>query len=393
MAEISKIQLPGGGIYDLKDATARSAIAGGISFIVAWDGASTPVVSGIPDGVVVTYNGTTYTGTLSAETTGSGTHAQAGAFYLVKSSTTPSSETLDIFDEYIPVGTDGSKYWEKLGDTKFDLSGVVTDVSLSGTTTSAITGYTNSPTATVVGTSSTFSVTQPTISVTPSQTYLGATASGANTAWNSTDSKTVVTGYNSTTTDTFVKSISATDTNKLVTTSIPNVTSAGTASSWTFTMGSGDNSETLIIGGSNSTAPTLGTAITAATGSLSSSGTGAAVVTAVSADSTGSALTGLGTASTADVVGTSSTFTITQPTVSLGTNASTAAGRVQVATGISSATASGGSVGWNSTDSKTVLTGLGTASTTAVVTEVTANITKGNGTHDSSTFPDNTPSE
>ena len=55
MADISKIQLPGGGIYDLKDATARSAIAGGVAFIVAWDGTSTPVVSGIPSGVTVTY--------------------------------------------------------------------------------------------------------------------------------------------------------------------------------------------------------------------------------------------------------------------------------------------------------------------------------------------------
>ena len=117
MADISKITLPSGNTYEIKDATARSIISGGISFIIAWDGNSTPVVADIPYGVTVTYNSTDYTGTLSAETTGSGTHAQAGAFYLVASATQPSSQTLDKYDEYVPVGTTGSKYWEKIGDT------------------------------------------------------------------------------------------------------------------------------------------------------------------------------------------------------------------------------------------------------------------------------------
>ncbi len=92
MADISKITLPSGNTYDIKDATARQIISGGVSFIIAWDGASTPVVADIPYGVTVTYNDTDYTGTLSADS------ATAGAFYLVKSSTTPSGETLDIYD-------------------------------------------------------------------------------------------------------------------------------------------------------------------------------------------------------------------------------------------------------------------------------------------------------
>ena len=356
MADISKITLPSGNTYDIKDATAREMISGGVSFIIAWDGASTPVVADIPAGVVVHYNDTDYTGSLSAES------ATAGAFYLVKSSTQQSG-TLDIYDEYVPVGTTGSKTWEKIGDTQLNLTDVVTGVTLTkatdvvlgeGTTftasSSAVTfGALTNHTDTVLGTGSTFTVTQPTISVTPSTTYLGATASG--TAVGADGTASAVTGYANPTTDTFVKSVSAETGKNLVTTTVPNVT-ANTAvtankSTWTFTMGSGDASETLIIGGGNgsdvtATNVTLGTAITVATGATSTTGTGDAVVTGVTVGSSASALTGLGTPSTATCL--TGVKVTAQPTVALGSNDSTATGRVQVATGITSASASGTAV-------------------------------------------------
>lgn len=55
------------------------------------------------------------------------------------------------------------------------------------------------------------------------------------------------------------------------------------------------------------------------------------------------------------VIGSDATFTITQPTIALATDTTSGTGKVQVATGISSASASG--------DSVTALTGLGTPST------------------------------
>lgn len=408
MAEISKITLPSGNTYDIKDATARQMISGGVSFVIAWDG-GVPTVANIPAGVKVVYNGTTYTGTLDAD------DAQAGAFYLVKSATTPSGETSDIYDEYVPVGTTGSKTWEKIGDTQVDLSDVVTGVSLT------------KQTDTVIGSDATFTVTQPTITlaedastgvtfvrggtskymaasasgtaVTPTTTNIKATASGASTAWNSKDSVTAVTGYSNPSTDTFVKSVSAETNKNLVTTTVPNVTAAGSASTWNFAMGSGDASETLIISGGNSTAPTLGTAITVATGATSTSGTGDAVVTGVTIGSSASAITGLGTPDTDTVIGADSTFTITQPTIALTTGATAGTGVVSVATGISSVTqptislsaedstatgraqfiqsvdtskklkgtASGAGVAWNDKDQVTVLTDS---------TDV--NVTKGN---------------
>jgi hypothetical protein len=242
MPDISRIKLPSGNVYDIKDAVARQMISGGVSFIIAWDGTNVPDVSTIPEGVVVTYNGRSYTGTLTAEATQeiivegqtvTVPGATPGAFYLVRSST--SAGVSDHYDEYVPVGATGSKTWEKIGDTQIDLSDVVTDVGLSKATD------------TVIGSDATFKMTQPTITlaedstngnvsyvkggttkymsatasgtaVTPSTTNVKATASG--TAVGANGTANAVTGYPNATTDTFVKSVSAETGKNLVTTSI-----------------------------------------------------------------------------------------------------------------------------------------------------------------------------
>lgn len=407
MPDISKITLPSGNSYDIKDTTARQMISGGISYIIAWDGTSTPVVGDIPAGVKVKYNGTTYTGILSADS------AEAGAFYLVKSSSTPSGETLDIYDEYVPIGTTGSKTWEKLGDTQLNLSDVVTNVELSKSTTNFVTGYASPTTDNVIGADATFTVTQPTITVTPTTTNVKATASGANTAWNSKDQVSAVTGYSSVSTDSFVTSVSADTTKKLVTTTVTGVSGSTTSSkataaaSQTTATGSGTtsttntdwlkgisvSSETLIIGAatlntqtttqytfSDVTVPiAAGTATTVATGSVTTGGSGAAIVTNVTIGSTATAITSLGTPSTKDVIGASATFTITQPTIALASGATAGTGVIGVATGISSASASGANVAWNSKDQVSAITGLGTATTVAGLdSSTTITVTKGN---------------
>ena len=398
MAEISRIKLPSGNSYEIKDAVARQMISGGVSFIIAWDGTDAPVVANIPEGVIVKYNSTNYTGTLTADS------AEAGAFYLVKSSINPSSETLDIYDEYVPVGTTGSKVWEKIGDTQVNLSDVVTGVSLSKQTdvvlgeattftngTSTVT-FSGGTTDKVLGEATTFSVSKPTVTVTPSTTNIKGTASG--TAVGANGTAAAVTGYPNTTTDTFVKSVSAetgknlvttsiVPTNgtesvskvtktasKLVTTTIPNVTgnsnvsipnvtgnSAVTAnkSTWTFTMGTGNDSETLIIGGGNgsdvtatnttlgtnlsASKVTLGTAITAATGAVASTGTGSDIVTAV---------------------------TISDKTVAKAGSAVTVATGATDENGTGDAVVTGVTVG----TSGSALTGLGTPSTANALTGV-----------------------
>lgn len=324
MPDISKIKLPSGNIYDIKDAVAREMISGGITYNIAWDGASEPDVTLIPAGIVVTYEEVEYTGTLSAN------NAQPGSFYLVKSSTDPSSETLDIYDEYVPIGATGSKTWEKIGDTKIDLSDVVTGVTLSKQTSNVLGSGTI-------------------ITVTPSTTYLGATASG--TAVGADGTVAAITGFGTHSTDTFVKSVSAETNKKLVTTTIPNVTGNTTVtankSTWTFTMGSGDAAETLIIGGGNgsdvtATNTTLGTAITAATGATAANGSGDAIVTGVTIGESAAALTALGTPTTSNVL--TGVKITSQPIISLASNGSSGTGRIEVATGIASASASGDQV-------------------------------------------------
>lgn len=402
MPDISRIKLPSGNVYDIKDAVAREIISGGVSFIIGWDGISIPDVTKIPEGIVVTYNGTSYTGTLAAD------DARPGAFYLVRSSTL--AGVSDHYDEYVPVGESGSRAWEKIGDTQIDLSDIVTDVDLSKATD------------TVIGSDATFKITQPTITlaedatngnvsyvkggttkymaatasgtaVTPSTTNVKATASG--TAVGANGTANAITGFPNATTDTFVKSVSAetgknlvttsiVPTNgtesvskvtktasKLVTTTVPNVTgntdvsvpnitgnSSVTAnkSTWTFQMGTATGeTETLIIGGGNgsdvsatntvlgtantASKVTLGTAKTVATGAVASTGTGSDVVTAV---------------------------TISDKTVAkVGTAVTVATGETDEE-GTGAAVVTGVTIG----SSASALTGLGTPTTAAALTGV-----------------------
>lgn len=386
---ISQIQLPSGGSYEVKDATARTDIATeastrasevtrlegligsitSIKFVVAWSGETVPVVANIPQGVVVTYNGTNYTGTKSPST------AEVGTFYLVHSS----SETRNTFDEYVVIGsTPYTYYWEKIGTTDVDLSGYVTNVTL------------NQQTDVVLGEATTFTASG--TAVTPSTTYLGATASGtavgkttkylsasaSGTAVGANGTASAVTGYPNTTTATAIDGFSLVSGN-LVTDTVNGMATTGSASTWSFTMGTGTDAETLIISGTNSVAPTVAQK-TFATGAIGD-GTGDEVVTDVTTDAshTHQVLASLGTPSTATVltgvkVTTQPTITltanastdtgrityveslgtVTQPTITLASNSSSATGRVQVATGISSVTQPSITVGTN--DKVTALT-------------------------------------
>ena len=373
---IERITLPSGNTYYIADREIRDVvdsisqtIAGGVSYIVAWDGTAAPVVANVPAGVVIIYNDVTYTGTLAADS------AQAGAFYLIKSSTQVG--TLDVYDEYVPVGSSGSKTWEKIGDTQLDLTNVVTGVTL------------NKQTDTVIGTDATFTITQPTVALSTGATagdgvisvatgITSATATGGGAAWNSKDQKTVVTSYPGVT-GSAASSVTPT-TKKLAVTTVTGVSGSTTPdvvksrSSQTTATGAGTSSSTntdwlkgvsvsngvLTIGAatlntqttysagapSSITIPTAASsATTVATGSVTTTGDGADIVTDVAVGDTVTVLTGLGTPNTANVIGSSATFTNTQPTITV----------TPTTTNIK-ATASGANTAWNSKDSVTVLT-------------------------------------
>lgn len=379
---IRKITLPSGGTYVIKDDSTNdqkgtlqaqidalsSAIAGGVSFIVAWKGTSTPVVADIPKGVVVTYNGTNYTGTLEASS------AQAGAFYLVYSGTQEGNK--DVYDEYVVIDTGTSsspvKGWEKIGDTQITFG---TDVVLGEATTftnsSSAVSFSGGTTDVVLGEATTFTASGTAVGRTTK--YVTFSASG--TAVGANGTANAVTGYSNVTTDSFLQD-SDISFSKLVTTTVPNVTNAGSASTWSFSMGTGNDAETLIISGANSVAPTLGTAKTVATGATSDTGGGSSIVVDVQANQDHVAITALGTPATATVLTgvqvtsqpsitrtikdtqttgsmkyVESIDTITQPTISVGTN-----DKVTAIKTLGTATAAAQTITVGTNDKVTVLT-------------------------------------
>lgn len=415
MPDISKITLPSGNTYDIKDATARQMIAGGISFNIvhtqaAWASTTAPTAANIPAGVKAYYNsGASYvTGTLAASAD------TVGTFYLVYSNTQKGD--VDIYDEYVTVEpTTGTYVWEKIGDTQLDLSSVIASLALTGTSQSVVTGVAADGTDTVLGTGSTFAVSGDDVTVVTgvSTTKASATASGAAISAVSGDNVTVVTGYAAPTTDTFVKSVSAETGKNLVTTTVTGVQASTTtaskataATSQTTASGSGTASSTntdwlkgvsvaneiLTIGAATMDTQTTtqftfadvtvpikaASATTVATGATSESGTGDAVVTGVTVGSSASALTGLGTPSTDTVIGTGSTFTVTQPTITLATGSS---GDITIATGSSGTDSVWGASSTiaASGDNVTALTGVKASGTAAVVKSVTATPTMGDG--------------
>lgn len=107
MADISKITLPSGTTYNIKDETARDAIAGLTSFeyVICTDASNTP------QGVSWKSGNTTITGTLAPA---SGTK---GKIYLVPSQ----NGTKDIYDEYMTIGSGSSFVWEMFGNTDVHL--------------------------------------------------------------------------------------------------------------------------------------------------------------------------------------------------------------------------------------------------------------------------------
>lgn len=413
---ISKITLPSGATYDIKDASAWAAIGAltGISFSVAWNGSSAPTVANIPKGVTVTYQGTAYTGTKEAST------ANTGTFYLVYSGT--QKDETDIYDEYVVVTNGSTKTWEKIGDTgakfsdivlKKQTASVIKTVSIDKQPTFNAPGTTTDE---VLGSGTTFTVSKPGVTVSNTSTFLGASVSGGSV--NIDSSVKAITGFGTHTTknalganatftttvtptttnikatasgtdvgangiETFVKSYPGT-TSKLVTTSISGVSGSTTASKVTavtpqttatggstasqtntdWLRGVSVTGETLTIG-----AATLDTQttkqFTAEDVTVPKAAAAITVATgSLAATGTGSeVMTGLGTASTASAL--TGVKVTSQPTISLATGATSGTGVISVATGITSASTTA-----LDKDTITAITALGTPETANAVTAI-----------------------
>lgn len=354
MADISKIKLPSGNEYDIKDAVARQMISGGVSFNIVWtqaDYASSTAptaakLATIPAGAVVAYNNgaSTAAGTLVADGDASSTTYTPG-FYLVYSKT--QAGTVDKFDEYVTIthaGNPPTYSWEKIGDTQIDLSNIVTDVELDKST------------ASVIGSNSTFTVTQPTVALSTGATAgtgVVSLVTGISGASASGDSVTALTGLGSPSTKSAI-----------------GASSTFTITQPTISMALADSSATGKVG--------VITGVSASTTKLKASASGADVGWSDSDEVT--ALTGLGTPTTATAL--TGVKVTAQPSVALSTGATAGSGVISVATNASGTTqyiggtASGGGAAWNSKDAKTVVTGYASPGSDTFMKSVSATTKK-----------------
>ena len=398
---IEKITLPSGNSYWIADREIRDVvetlsqtIAGGVSYNVGWDGTGEPVVGNIPAGVEVEYEGTTYTGTLTAN------NATPGAFYLVKSDT---QTDMDVYDEYVPVGEAGNKTWEKIGNTQADLSDLVTAVSLT------------KQTDTVIGSDATFTITQPTIALATGATAGTGVISVATGITSVTDPSTTLSAESSSGTGRaeFVQSVSTTKlsasvnlgtpstsnvassvtptTKKLATTTVTGVsgsttpdvvktrssqttatggaTASNTNTDWlkgvsvtnkvlTFGAATPETQTTYSAGEPSSiTIPTAaGSATTVATGAVTTTGSGADIVTDVAVGDTVAAVTGYASPTATIASGSTGDVTVATGGTTKYMSASTSGTGVTPTTTNIKATASGANTAWNNKDQVTVLT-------------------------------------
>lgn len=375
---ITKIKLPGQtDPYFIADAELREyvetlseQIAGGVSFIIAWDGSGEPDYSKIPDTAAISYNGEEHYGTLAPSS------ADPGCFYLVRSTNTAGAPT-DIYDEYVTFGPERNKSWEKIGSTQVNLTDVVTNVVLNKSTSNAI------------GANSTFDVTQPTIQVeevssggdieltkdiSTNQGYIEAsTGRTADVEVEiSPQSINISTDYTAQTSS-FIKQITPT-TYELVTdetysmsgdTTPASLVEEDASTSFLASIASVDNGvlsfdevsiPKYIISGVN--VPVLGSQIRYATGQLGSDSHGATILAGVQSTAD-DAVIGITPGNTRQVLGDSSSVTVTQQpdfstslknTDTANPDAATAITGVHANTTYVRASASGGRVDWNNKD-------------------------------------------
>lgn len=361
MADISKITLPSGSTYDIKDATARSAIAN----INQFQYAVCTKASDTPKDVTWDNAGTTVTGTLVAS---------ASTMYKIYLVPSDNGDTKDTYDEYITVNPSGSTYkWEMFGNTDVRLSdlgafayvdtGTVTikpkgsnaasSVSFASHTKDNVLGedttFTNSTSGVSFAAHTTAEVLKSDVTATvpkTSSTTKYVTASASGTAVGVATSAAAITGLGDATTDTFVKSYPGT-TSKLATTSVTGVGASTTTAS-------------KATAGTAVSVAKAGTAATVASGSLGTETSTQSANTpmwgaTVTDETLSFTFKPLSTTSVTPAVsnGTITPYTFADVTVPIKNSSATT-----VATGSLSSTGGGGSV----------MTGLGTATTGSAVT-------------------------
>lgn len=288
MADISKITLPSGTTYDLKDAAARSSISSLESTVNTLNSSKIYIGesnTAITDGATIASISVTKDSTTSTITPTAGQFVTYGK------------------KEFV-VGEDGT--WHEFGDAselgdlaykdsasgKYTPAGTVSQPTFTGTQATISISNTAKGTVTV---SSADVTTGTTANYTPKGTVskpsFTGTAGSVSVSGTPSGSVTISTGTG-TTNYTPAGSVSVTPTVTVNTATVNSITAVGTLPSWTGTV----SDETLTISWSTGTLPTKGADTTVATGIKSATATGSFTGTAVDLEAsfTGSSTTSTG---------------------------------------------------------------------------------------------------
>lgn len=307
---VKEVSLPSGNSYYLKDEDVRNWIGNGTSSGAEYR------ISGLEDAVSKLSNATHWLGITSTSLSDGST---TNPITINGQSVTAVSGDIvqDSNDnEFIFNGTAWQEFGSSIGTLKsfaFVDTGTVT-IQPVGTNSSSSVSFSGGSSDSVLGADTTFTNSSSSVS------FSGGTDDsvlGADTTFTNGSSAVSFSGQ--------------TD-GKLVKTTVPNVTSVGSAASWSATV----SSEVLTFSWTPDVVPTLGTAIDVATGAVDANGTGDTVVTAV----------GTGTAAA--------------QTITVGSN-----DEVTAITGVGTATAAAQTITVGTNDTVTAVTDIGTGTAAA----------------------------
>lgn len=355
---VKEVTLPSGNTYYLKDEDVRNWIGTGST-----SGAEFRITE-LEDAVAALSNATHWLGiTTTALTDGSTTNPiMIGG----ESVTAVSGDIVQDSNanEFIFNGTAWQQFGASIGTLKafaFVDTGEVT-ITPKGTNSSSAVTFTGGASDNVLGEATTFTAASSAVS------FSGGTDDavlGVDTTFtNSTSAVTFSGGSDDTVLGadtTFTNASSAVSFSgqadgKLVKTTVPNVTSVGSAASWSATVAN----EVLTFAWTPDTVPTLGTAIDVATGAVDANGTGDTVVTAVGMGTAAAQAITVGSNDPVTAITSLGTGTAAAQTITVGSN-----DEVTAVTDIGTGTAAAQTITVGTNDTVAAVTNIGTGTAAA----------------------------
>lgn len=355
---VKEVTLPSGNSYYLKDEDVRNWIGTGS------DGKAEERISDLETAVAALSNATHWLGiTTTSLSDGSTTNP------ITINGASVTAVSGDIVqdtnaNEFIFNGTAWQQFGGSIGTLKafaFVDTGTVT-IQPAGTNSSSSVSFSGGSSDSVLGADTTFTNASSSVSFSggTDDTVLGAdttfTNSSSSVSFSGGTDDSVLGADTTFTNGSSSVSFSGQTDGKLVKTTVPNVTSVGSAASWSATV----SSEVLTFSWTPDVVPTLGTAIDVATGAVDANGTGDTVVTAVGTGTAAAQTITVGSNDPVTAITSIGTGTAAAQTITVGSN-----DEVTAITGVGTATAAAQTITVGTNDQVTAVTDIGTGTAAA----------------------------